>query len=108
MVQISEYDWNLLRAEVTFDKYVDCNKDIILSVICSVDEVILNSQSEMNCDSDGGEEYQEVVSPTFQDHINCVGTLRIYFVCHNTSKITFQDLNSMHKSLIAVHLQSSC
>ena len=39
---INEDNWNLLRAEATFNDYVDCNKDVITSAICSVDKLYQN------------------------------------------------------------------
>ena len=66
---INEVDWNLLRAETTFHEYIDRYEHAIMSAICSVDELIQNSQPQK--DSMDDEEYQEVVFQSIQDTMNC-------------------------------------
>ena len=62
---ITEDDWNLLRAETTFDEYINCDEGVITSAICSVDELIQNSQSELHSDSEDDEECQGIVFSFF-------------------------------------------
>ena len=65
---------------------MDQNKDAIMLVICSVDELIQNFQFELYSEREDDEKYQEVVLRPFQDSVNCIETLSTYFVCHNVSK----------------------
>ena len=77
-------------------------------MICSVDELNQNCKFELYKDNDDDdEECQKVISPTFQAAMNCTKILRTCFVCHNTSKKSFQNHNSLNKPLIEIHLQSS-
>ncbi|XP_042898736.1 tigger transposable element-derived protein 6-like [Parasteatoda tepidariorum] len=104
---IYEDDWNLLAAEATFDEYMDCDEDVVTSAIFTVDELIQNTQSEPHSDSEDDVECQQIVPPTFQDAMNSIETLRTYFLYHNTSDKFFQDLDSLHRSLIKAQRQSS-
>ena len=82
------------RTETIFDEYMECMENRITS------ELIQNLQFKLHSGSEDDEEYQEVVSLSFQNALICTEILRFYFFTYYTSKITFQDLDSSYKSLI--------
>ena len=85
----------LIRAEPTFDYYVDCNKDVIMSVICIVDEHIQNSQSKSHSGRDDDKESQKIFSPTFQDDVNCTEIFRVILFTTILTKNLFRTLTQI-------------
>lgn len=104
-VIMDEEDWNLLRADITFEEYVNCDTDIITSELFTIDELIENTLPEANL-SDDEEDCEEVIPPSFKDAMDCIEKLRNYFVCQNTSEKTFNELNSIQNAVLKTHRQS--
>lgn len=104
---MDEDDWNLLRAETTFEEYLNCDIDIMTSELCTVDQLIENKLSGANL-SDDEDECDEVSSPSFQDALDSIEKLRTYFVCQNTSEKTFNELNSIHNAVLNTRRQREC
>lgn len=103
---IDEEDWNLLRAEITFEEYVNCDIDIMTSELCTVDQLIENKLSGDKVSEDE-DECEEVTPPSFQDAMDSIEKLRTYFVCQNsTSEKTFNELNSIHNAVLNTRRQS--
>ena len=75
----NEDDWNMCKVETTFDECMVCDENVTPSAICSVDELIQDSQSELRIDGKDDEEYQEIVSPSFQNAVNCTEVLKCLF-----------------------------
>ena len=98
-------DWNLLRAESTFEEYVNCDLDIMTSELCTIDQLIENKLSGIDS-SDNEDECEEVIPPSFQDVMDSIEKLRTYFACQNTTEKTFNELNSIHNAVLKAHRQS--
>ena len=41
-MNIDEEDWNLLRTEITFEVYINCDIDIMTSELCTADDLAKN------------------------------------------------------------------
>ena len=96
---MDEEDWNLLKTEVIFEEYINCDTDIMASELCTVDELINDKLMGANLSDDDEEEYEEISSPSFKDAIDYIEKLRSYFVYQNTSEKTFHELNSIHNAV---------
>ena len=58
---ISEGVWNQLRAKAVFDERMDSDKDVITSVICSIDALIHNLKFEPHNKNENDEKGQKVL-----------------------------------------------
>ncbi|GBN83308.1 hypothetical protein AVEN_142335-1, partial [Araneus ventricosus] len=56
--------------------YVNCDKDILTSRLCNIDELIEDKLSGPNLGDD-----VDVSSPSFKDVMDFIGKLRTYFFC---------------------------
>ena len=71
---MDEEDWNLLKTEITFEEYVNCDINIVTSELCTVDDLIDDNLIGANL-SDDNEEYEEISPPSFKDVINYIEKL---------------------------------
>ena len=83
---VDEKNWNLLRAEITFEEYVNCDTDIMTLEFCAVDYLIDNKLMSANL-SDNEKECEEIGQPSFKEAINYSEKLRTLFIRMQVKKL---------------------
>ena len=73
-----------------------CDDEVVTSKLCTIGELVEENFQYVNSDEDDGE---ELISPSFNEALKSVETLRKYFMCHMTDEKTFFELNSVNNAL---------
>lgn len=79
---IIENNWNNLKSGITFEEYVNCDADAIISKSCIFDELIENWLLGAHL-RNKEEESEEVTLLSFKDVLNCIDKYRIFFCVFN-------------------------
>lgn len=77
---IIKNNWNNLKSGLTFEEYVNCDADAIISKSCIFDELIENLLLGAHLRNQE-EESEEITLLSFKDVLDCIDTYRIFFVC---------------------------
>ncbi|GBM20745.1 hypothetical protein AVEN_105970-1 [Araneus ventricosus] len=81
--------------------YVNYDKDIMMSRLFTIDELIEGKLSGASLSDD-----EKVIPPFFKDAMDSIEKLPTYFFCQKNGEKLFNELNSIHNAVLNIHKQS--